>query len=116
MAKAPIPFHRSAIQAEETTIYGYRPADVIRVGGDKGKPGESIVGPRGPQGEKGEPGKNGTLDLATTDNLPEGTENLYHTHERAELVAQSVVAVHVVLPDPHPQYLDDDDVIDGGNF
>lgn len=75
-----------------------------------------IPGPAGPAGPAGPPG-----DIAgTTDQLPEGVVNLYYTDPRAEAVANSAstaaVSLHIAAPDPHPQYIDDDDIIDGGNF
>lgn len=85
-------------------------------------PGTVGVGIPGPAGPPGPPGAAGTPDLsaATTDDLAEGSTNLYYTDPRAELVAlaasAAAVSLHVADPDPHNQYIDNDDVIDGGNF
>lgn len=47
--------------------------------------------------------KTGT-SAATTDNLPEGSTNLYYTDTRADARATLAVDAHVAEADPHPQY------------
>ncbi|WP_440984902.1 hypothetical protein ACQHIH_15950 [Xanthomonas sontii] len=41
---------------------------------------------------------------ATTNDLPEGSSNLYYTDSRADARANAAVAAHVAQADPHPQY------------
>lgn len=97
------------------------PPDVVSVEKVDGRTDlvEIPRGPVGPQGPTGPQGPSGAI-TGTTDNLPEGTTNLYYTDARAEAVANSAaiasMSVHLANPDPHPQYVDGDDIIDGGNF
>lgn len=64
MASGPKKFCR-----DEPTFYGYRPEDVIRVGGDKGRPGQqgkpglTVKGDKGDKGDAGPPGS----DLSVMD-------------------------------------------------
>ena len=128
-----------------TTVTPYEPevSEVERAPGEVDVAFVGLLGPRGPQGLKGDPGDiNGS-----TDQLAEGTENLYFTVARAAAAApvQSIngeigdvlidaadvgadpvgtaisaasaaVGMHLSDPDPHPQYLNASDSIDGGNF
>lgn len=76
-----------------------------------------VQGPPGPQGDSGDGtsmvlsvnGQIGevVLDAEDVQADPEGT---------AIAAASAAVALHVADPDPHPQYIDSSDVLDGGNF
>ena len=58
---------------------------------------------------------NADLSGASTTGLSEGA-NLYFTDARADVRVAAGVAAHEAEADPHPQYIDDDDTVDGGNW
>lgn len=82
----------------------------------------SYRGPQGEQGEVGPPGPPGQDGAVMSVNAQIGDVVLDYDDVGADPMgaalsaATSTMALHKADPDPHPQYIDANDVLDGGNF
>jgi hypothetical protein len=107
---------------------------------------EVVEVPRGPQGPPGPPGPSGDLSGTTDDLAEGDDNLYFTTARAAAAApvqsvnsivgdvvldadaigadpagaaiaaASAAVSLHLATPDPHPQYIDNTDAIDGGNF
>ena len=111
--------------------------------GIPGPPGQGVPGPSGPPGPPGPPGEiegttdelqEGVANLYFTPARAAAAAPVQSVNTQTGAVvldaddvgadpagaaiaaASAAMSLHLLAPDPHPQYVDEDDVIDGGNF
>lgn len=97
-----------------------QPEPAVTVAAQMVRVAVGIPGLQGPPGPKGDPGDGSALVLSVNGQIGDvvlDAEDVQADPAGAAIAAASAaVALHIADPNPHPQYIATNGIIDGGNF